>query len=268
MVANADGSDLRPLFEPMIFQAWSWSPDSRSIAVVAPIARGRQLSIVPIDGGEPRILALDKPLVSDVEWLPPDGRELVAMLASRGRAQFFAIPVDGSEPRQISRDDMVFPPGGLFAIAPDGRTIVYEHSDPRFTLRVLNVETGEERVFGENLPALTGGGPFHVGHPIISSDGERLVFGRYWDDDFTMINHQMWVAALDGDGSDAAPIGPLKRTEGGTLPYAISTAPDGTRVIVHWLDTQETWSTDLDGANLQNLDLGVFGDLDWQRLAP
>ena len=268
VIANADGDGIRPLIGPAVFSSWVWSPDGQSMAMIAPTARGPQLSVVPIDGGEPRVFAFEAPIVSGgVEWRPPDGRELILQLASGGRARFFAVPVDGGEVRQITPTETVLPAGGLFTLTPDGRQLVYEHTDPVITLRIVDVETGVERLFGQNLPPLVGG-EVHTGAPSISSDGTRLIFGRYWDGDGSMINHQMWTASLAGDGSDAAPIGPRLRSPGGMLPFVTTTAPDGTRVIVHRTGSGETWSTDLTGEDLQTLDLGDFEWADWQRVAP
>lgn len=267
MIANADGSGLKRLFGPMIFSSWVWSPDSRSLAVLAPAERGRQLSIVPIDGSAPRAFAFDTPIVSSAEWRPPDGREIILQLASGGRGRFFAVPMDGSPIRQITRDDTVVPTDGLFTLTPDGSQIVYERLGDVITLHILDIETGAERVFGPNLPPLLGD-RVHTGAPLISSDGTRLIFGRYWDDDGQRLNHQMWTASLAGDGADARPIGPVLRTPGGSLPFVFTAAPDGSRVIVHRTDSTETWSTNLEGGDLETVDLGELDWIDWQRLAP
>lgn len=268
VVANADGSDLRTVFGPTIFSDWVWSPDSRSLAVTAPAERGRQLSIVPIDGAAPRVLTEVHGLTSGAVWRPPEGRELIVTLASGGRSRFFAVPTEGGAPRQITRDDMLVPGDGHFTVTPDGKQIVYEHAgDDAMTLRVLEIETGAERVFGENLPAL-GDGVVRAGAPTISADGRQLIFGRWWDPDSTTINHQIWTASLAGDGSDARPVGEAARTELGVLPFSFASSPDGTQIVVHRTGTPQTWSTTLAGMELRNLDLGDFEWLDWQRLAP
>ena len=269
VVANADGSGLRTVFGPTIFSDWTWSPDGRSLAVVGPATRGKQLSIVPIDGGEPRVLTDVHGLVSGSQWRPPDGRELIVGLASGGRARFFAVPAEGGEPRQITPDDVLVPRVGLFVVTPDGRQVVYEHAeDPAMTLRILDIDTGEERVFGENLPRPDGAGIVHAGAPQVSADGKQLVFGRWWGADSTTIIHQIWTASLDGDGSDAAPVGQPFRTPQGVLPFVYTSSPDGTQIVVHRTGTSETWSTNLEGANRQALDIGDFEWIDWQRLAP
>lgn len=266
VVANADGSSPRTVFGPTVFSAWVWSPDSRSLAVTAPAARGRQLSIVPVDGGEPRTVTLDRALLSDVQWRPLDGRELILQLASGGRSKFFAVPVDGGEIRQLMSDETFVPRGGLFLVTPDGRHIVYEHNDPVMTIRILDIETGEDRLFGENLPPVEGGDTDY-GAMQLSADGEQLIFGRWWGWDGDQLYHQMWTASLDGNGSDAAPIGEPFLTGPG-LPFSYTSSPDGTQIVVHRTGTTQTWSTNLEGANLQNLDLGDFEWIDWQRLAP
>ena len=268
MIANADGSDLHSLFGPRVFSTWAWSPDGRSMAVTAPATVGRELSVVPIDGSAPKVLAQGQTVLSDAQWLPRDGRELVAQLASGGGSKFFAIPVDGREIRQITSDHVAVPAGGLFVISPDGKQLVYELMGSVISLRVLDIDTGAERRFGEKLPPLPSRSGVHNGAPLVSSDGKRLVFGRYWDDDGTTINHQMWTASLGGDGSDAKPVGEAFRTPGGALPFVYSSSPDGTQIVVHRTGTSETWSTTHLGGDLRNLDLGDFEWSDWQRLAP
>ena len=112
------------------------------------------------------------------------------------------------------------------------------------------------------------GGAAHAGAPQVSADGKQLVFGRWWGADSTTIVHQMWTASLDGDGSDAAPVGRPFRTPGGVLPFVYTSSPDGTQIVVHRTGSSETWSTNLQGAGLQALDIGDFEWIDWQRLAP
>lgn len=266
VVANFDGSDLRTVFGPTIFQDWSWSSDSRSVVVTAPGRAGRQLFIVPIDGSGAHEFADLHGIVGNVVSRPPDGGELITLLVSGGRARFFAIPLDGGAPRQITREDMRVPQGGLFTITPDGKQVVYEHNDPGMTIRVLDIETGAERVFGENLPPIDGGATDY-GAMQLSSDGTQIIFGRWWNWNGETVTSQMWTASLDGDGSDAAPVGdPF--VSGPGLPFSYASSPDASQIVVHRTGTSETWSTNLRGANLQPLDLGDFEWIDWQRLAP
>jgi hypothetical protein len=268
VVANADGSDLRTVFGPTTFYDWLWSSDSRSLVVTAPGRAGRELSIVPIDGSAPRTFSYVHGIVGNVIPRPPDDRELITLLASGGRARFFAIPLDGGTPRQITSDDMLVPKGGLFVVTPDGRQIVYEYlGEDAMSLHVQEIDTGADRAFGEHLPPLEPGIP-GAGAPRLSADGTQLIFGRWWNGDETMINHQMWTASLAGDGSDAKPIGEAHRTPGGVLPYQYATSPDGTQIVVHLSGSSETWSTSLQGKNLQTLDIGDLEWIDWQRLAP
>ena len=134
---------------------------------------------------------------------------------------------------------------------PMASKIVYEHPEQVMTLRILDIDTGEEHVFGENLPPVEGGGA----HRRRSAGlGGREAAGLW-----SLVGcrltprsiHQMWTASLDGDGSDAAPVGRPFRNQGGVLPFVYTSSPDGTQIVVHRTGSSETWSTNLQGAGLQ-----------------
>jgi Tol biopolymer transport system component len=266
LVAGVDGSSPRVLLGPALIDSFSWSPSGTELAVIAQVKGSQQLSIVPIDGSAPRVLELNLGLEGPVDWRAPDGRELIVTGTVDGR-RFYAVRADGTGVRQITPSGVAVPPIGTRSMRPDGRQLIYMSMELPFSIRILDLDTGLDRRFGERLPGLSGG-LSHAGNQYLSADGTKLVFGRYWDEQEGTINHQMWVASLDGDGSDAKPIGEVFRLPSGNDPFVIALAPDGSTVLVHRADTDESWTTDFSGAGLQPASFGNVFELNWQRKAP
>ena len=241
MVANAAGEGVRALLGPLAIASMAWSPNSRELAVVT-VDNGQHLMIVPIDGSAPREIDLDVPISEGVvTWRPPDGRELIFRTPAGGTNGFYAIGADGTNLRRISPEGVVLPAGGAVSLTPDGRLLTYMHMELPFSIRVVDLDTGQERLFGERLPVLAAG-DHHAGNQQVSADGTKLLFGRYWDERDETINHQVWVASLSGDGSDAKAIGPIERS------------PSGRRSSRH--PAGAGWERDLRASPRLNDDLG------------
>lgn len=265
-VANPDGTGQRAVFGPTVLEDVAWSPSGRELAILDEADGTQRLSIVPVAGGATRVIDFDGQIAGRVTWLPPDGGELLVMAEVNRLNSFYAIAADGSGQRRIT-DNRHFPPTNAISLAPDGRVLTYMNMAWPYSVHVVDLESGADKLFGENLPAL-GPGDVHAGNPRVSADGTKLVFGRYWDEADGQINHQIWVASLAGDGADAVPISPIVRAQGGMDPFLVMTAPDGSQILVHHIDTTETWVTDFSGADIRMVDWGDFDDTDWQRVAP
>ncbi|MDQ2690004.1 MAG: hypothetical protein M3Y29_06995, partial [Chloroflexota bacterium] len=110
----------------------------------------------------------------------------------------------------------------------------------------------------------------YSGHASLSPDGMSVVFGRYWNQGTDgMINHQLWLAPIEGDGADAIPIGPVHRSLGGHNPFYQTFAPDGSAIIVHTTDDQQTYIADPTDGSVEEVEWGVVHDPpSWQRRAP
>ena len=269
-VADPDGTGQRVVFGPASFLDAAWSPNGDELAVLEEIDGDRRLSIVDVDTGSARTLPFEGEILGRVFWRPPDGHELVFLARPSLLAPgFYAMGADGTAPRRISGEGTTIRETNNIALTPDGRRLVYSSFDDVITIRLVDLETGDVQVFGRNMAPL-GPGQVHAGGVQISADGKTLVFGRYWDEDFQeeRINHQIWTASIDGDGSDAVPISPVLRTQSGRDPFLVLLAPDGSQVLVHHLDTEDSWITDFAGIRQQEVDLGSFYDTDWQRMAP
>lgn len=274
MVSNADGTAVRSLLGDAVFDGLAWSPDSTEIAVIHTSPDGsRVLSLVPTDGSGATALELPVEPAGDVLWRPPDGSELIFQARDGERRAIYGVRPDGTGFRQVSDPSTIGAFSGPYEVTADGSEMFFTRIDTDFrpSVRVLDLETGEQRAFGEALPpppdwdgklALTGS-------PSISADGESVVFGRYWNEANGLVNHQLWIASVHGDGSDAVPLGPVHRSRSGHNPFYQAFAPDGTAVLVHTTDTSETWIADPTDGSVQAIDWGEVHDPpSWQRRAP
>jgi Tol biopolymer transport system component len=268
-VSELDGSDPRALLGPEKLRWASWAPNSQSLAVLTNVGQKGQLSIVGLDGSR-RVLELDVDVEGWVDWRPPDGRELVF----RGRDTtmgFFTVGVDGTGLTRIPIVGSTVTADGDVAVTPDGEQVVYSWIDDTLEIRIVDIDAGTLRVFGTRLPVPEGGpgaGPQHLGAPQLSTDGAKIVFGRYWNGGDDGINHQIWVASLAGNGEDAVAVSPVVRAAHGVNPFLVLLSPDGSQILVHRYETDLTWISDGNGLNRREVNWGRLYDLDWQRLAP
>ena len=272
MVANADGTDARSLGEAAIYDWMSWSPTSDALAVIAAVDAERTLSIVPIARGE-EARAIDLPVEPEggVVWRPPAGDELIFGGSDGVRHAIYGVSPDGTDFRQISADGRSDSYGGPYDITPDGSRMVFTEGGDIVEVGVLDLGTGDQRIFGAELPAPPeySGGLQHHGHPSISPDGTTILFGRYWNELGGTINHQLYTASIDGDGADAVALGPVHRSQSGHNPFWQAYSPDGEVIIVVENDTFLAWTVHPDGTARDELDWRELGDPPtWQRVAP
>ena len=272
MVANADGSDVRMLMDPAPILGAAWSPNSTELAVVTEVAGKSSLSILGIArGATPRTIDLPVHPGGELDWRPADGRELIFRGEQDGLVAIYSVRPDGSGFRQVTpklNEDHYW---GDYALSPDGRELAYVNGGARIEVHIVNLDTGADRLWGGAMPPPEEGwtGPTHWGSPVYSADGTRFVFGRYWDDDGTTLNHQVWVATVASDGADALPIGVVHRSRSGSNPFGYGFAPDDTRVLIQDTDIRKTWLADPDGGEPEALEWGALLDPPtWQRLAP
>lgn len=274
IVANADGSSQRTIFGPAGLEWGEWGPDSVSFAVISSHTDGaRKLSVINTTTGAVREVAVDPSVIpqTGVTWRAPAGDELLFLGRAGALTAIYGIRTDGTDLRRITAgvaDESYNPP---LVVTPDGESLLLTSVSGRVDIRRVHLDTGEVTLWGEALPPPEAGytGMTHLGSPVISPDGTRVAFGRYWDDDGTRINHQLFTATLASDGADAVPISEVHRSVGGHNPFWYAWAPDGKSVIIQFNDMDRTLVVDPSGRVLRETGWGVVTDpLTWQRLAP
>lgn len=155
-VIDVDGSNQRTLYrneEAGFVQPCAWSADgSRILTLLFRADNISQITLVPSDGGPPKILRSLNWVYPKRMDLSPDGRFIVYDSfydESSGDRAIYLLSVDGSKERKL-----LGPPGShVFPLwMPDGKRIVYA-SDRAGTMDAweLTVETGEQRVLRRDL---------------------------------------------------------------------------------------------------------------------
>ena len=238
MVADADGSNVRTLLADSLFEAASWSPSGTEIAAMVDNGGVAELRILSVDGQTPaRTLDLPVEPIGWLDWRPPEGRELVFRARDRMDAYaVYTVAAEGGEPTRVSPFGDSQRWMGSFSLTPDGSRVAFTGwLGDVVTLQVLDIDAGKVHRMFTALPppaADRGVGPEHNGDAVFSPDGSTVVFGRYWDEHDSTINHQLWMASADGDGRDAVAIAPLTRSQSGTNPFGQAFSPDATRIVI------------------------------------
>ena len=254
MVADADGSDIRPLTGPL-FPAWNaWAPDSARVAVVDTAPAADTLSIFGLDGSAPLNLPLDGLTPDRVQWR--SATELVFSGRKGPTYGLYAISIDGSGPRPLlppssTETDWLQP-----VLSPDGTRLAWtKWVDGRPVIHVIDIASGKV-----STPVFSGTNEGD-GWPTWSPDGTKLLFSR-WDG---VENH---LAVGPASGGQVVEIGPgfADFTDGAVGVFS----PDGTRIVARYgYDPLATWLLDpIAGGRGERLLTGVSGEVSWQRLAP
>ncbi len=159
------------------------SPDGQQIACVLAGTGSRQLALVPIEGGEPRLLLPDAPGLAFTPAFSPDGR-LIAY--SRWKPGGF---------RDIHLYDLATGTDRALAVdramdldprfSPDGRYVLYS-SDRSGINNIYAYELSTRRLF-QVTNVLSG-----AFQPAVSPDGHRLVYTGFTTDGF-----DLWTMPYD-----------------------------------------------------------------------
>lgn len=262
MVANADGSGLQALSEPVTELSWiDWSPSGAQIAYIHDFG---SLTVLNVDGSGSKTLDIGRP-AHYATWLPPDGSEIL-FRGERSKTSdpvpgIFAVRPDGTGLRPISTK----PPNNDFdymglTVAPDGSRVSFARftSNGTPSLLMLDIRSGEETV----LPRPPG--TSQRGGGVFSPDGTLVAFSRIYADG----THQLVIAPADGS-SEGTALGP--RTSGDAEGSTYIFTPDGTAVVagLGQDELRKVYQFPVDGSPGSVLaEGGTFSFADMQRLAP
>jgi dipeptidyl aminopeptidase/acylaminoacyl peptidase len=140
----------------------AWSPDGRSVAIVADWGMDRTVYLVDAKSGVVRNLEVPN-IDMEPYWRPPDGRQLMyAGITGGDQRRLFIVDVGSSAVAEVpgSRPERGMRPGGW---TPDGRRVVVHHfGETRAWTSLLDPETGRE----SRLP---------VAYGRVSNDGSQIV---------------------------------------------------------------------------------------------
>jgi dipeptidyl aminopeptidase/acylaminoacyl peptidase len=254
MLANADGTGVRPLSDPLVgLEGYSWSPDSSRVAVDSGPDGAKALTVIAMDGTTVRLW--DSGIDADsVQWRP-NGRELVFRGVTSGPEPptygLYVVGADGTDLREIlpktdSDGHWQFP-----ALSPDGSQIIYTQFDPAGggNLFVVDVDSGAMKIL--RFPDYSWMDYFAAWSP----DGSRIVFfrGRAQDS-----YHLAVAPAVGGPVVNIGPDMPWGHQEPGAF------SPDGSKVIAKYGDGS-TWVFPVDGGAGEPLPSSEFV-ASWQRL--
>ena len=236
MVANADGSDVRALTEPLVNFGWfKWSPDGSRLALVD----HETVRILDVDRTTPPTV-LNAP--AERMWWRPDGRELV--FQGQNPNGLYAIRVDGTGLRTIVANANITGAGAP-ALSPDGTEIAYTtaFSGGPLVIHIVDVDTGQDRT--PLFDGTTGGD----GWANWSPDGTRLVFRRLTACGAASCSNQFVVGlATGGPVVETGPTMPGSRND---ILYEFS--PDGSKIIARFGPDDSTWILDATGGQGERL---------------
>lgn len=144
-----EGDHLRPVIPESPPVEWSLAPDGTALAVAAQEPGSgipNVLWVVPLDGGEPRVLARKAPAAADEEGQPhftavrwsPNGEEVIYGVHQTGEgddaeAEIWMVPAEGGVPRRLELSLSAYVLGNL-RFHPDGDRIAYTVMDRGYEL--------------------------------------------------------------------------------------------------------------------------------------
>jgi Tol biopolymer transport system component len=272
MIANTDGTAVRTVIAATVLHAFAVSPKGDELAIITELHGNKTLSIVAADGRTPpRSIEMEVVAEAGVEWRPPNGRELIFVGRSTASYAIHSVRPDGTGLERLSEYGDSQSWHTPFALSPDGTRMAATHwIGDTLSLVEIDIDTKRMRPFFSALPPPAAGvlvGPQHWGHATFSPDGTEVVFGRYWDEHDGTVNHQLWKAAADGDGSDAVPVTPVTRSQSGVGPFGHAFSPDGTKIMIQTIPTRELIIRDANGAHSEPLTWLSEELPNWQRVA-
>jgi Tol biopolymer transport system component len=230
----------------------SWSPDGRSIALIAGDGETGRLLIVDTVGRTIRTTDVVTDY-EEVQWRPPDGRQLMVVARVSDAARLVLVsPADGSVEVLSPTGSSGAPlrPGGW---SLDGRRFAYAGSGDNL-VHVVDVDGGNDVAIRPSVAGHNGG------YPRFSNDGQRIVFME------GTLRATSWLSVAPADGSAPA----IRVSEEFPEPLGTSYqwAPDDSSIVFQRLGSSDHLVLDPAGGPATSPPWAAEGVESWQRLAP
>ena len=265
-VAKADGTDRRRITSrPIADLVWaSWSPDSRSLAVIRSDASVNQLDLLDTSGNG-RVTRVAAAVGADeMQFRPPDGHDILFRALVRGKYGLFVMNADGTNLRTliaptIPADVTLGLRGAVYSA--DGSRIFFQQADPTSPVQhyccrlwVMNADGTDAHEF---VPP---GTESWDGEAVVSPDGSRIA---YWHNPNNGPPHGVSVVRADGTGP-VIETGPKLSDTAHWI-----WAPDSSKILMYPDDGSSASAYLLDpaGGPWETVPWTSDADLDWQRVA-
>lgn len=167
---DIDSGSVRPLTRGYRAHEPDVSPDGTQIACVVGGERARQLALVPIDGGKPRVLAPEAPGFAYTPAFSPDGRVIAySRWKPGGFRDIHLYDIGAGTDRALTVDramdvDPRFTPDGRYLLWASDRTGIYD---------VYAYELATAQLY-QVTNVLSG-----AFQPVVSTDGSQLVYSGF-----------------------------------------------------------------------------------------
>ena len=174
---DVENGTVRPLTRAWRAHEPDVSPDGTQIACIVASKGPRQLALVPIEGGTPRVLTPDAPGFAYTPAFSPDGRLIAYSRWKPGGFRdihIYDLAAGRERTLAVDRAMDVDP-----RFTPDGRYLLYA-SDRTGIYNVYAYELATERLY-QVTNVLSG-----AFQPVVSPDGKTLVYSGFDSDGFDL----------------------------------------------------------------------------------
>ena len=224
----------------------TWSPHNKRIAYwyqSSSISK-REIATIPVEGGEPVIVAQD---FATSNWNPvwsPDGRFLYFVSSRAGSLNFWRVQIDEISGAILSEPEPVGTPSNFsrhISFSRDGKRMIYVQTSDQANIQGVEFNSKTRKTVGE--PFWITQGDREITRPELSPDGTRFLMRavKITQDDIVTVNR-------DGkEWRDVTNDAPFDR-------YA-RWSPDG-KQAAFYSDrggTGEVWAANADGTNIRQL---------------